>query len=87
MKKILLLALVLSGCVTTNVKRIYIPANTYVSPIAVNSAPTVVIYEEGFPFPTAESSYIWDPIALKFYFIDGKSRHYMHRGWTFKHPQ
>lgn len=35
--------------------------------------------------PSVEIEYIWDPVTVRYYYVDRGSRHYMPRDW--KHPR
>ena len=68
MKKSILITILvasLSGCVVAP----YRPYQPVYQP-----EPVVV-------YPQYESAYIWDPVALSFFFVYGGHRHYMPRGW------
>lgn len=48
-------------------------------------APAPVIVQPQVVYPQYESAYIWDPIAVSFFFVVGGHRHYMDRGWQPRH--
>lgn len=73
MKRLLISTVVISmlvGCVVTPAYR--------VAPVAV-----VTPGSEMIVYPQVETAYVWDPIALSFFFVFGGQRHYMPRGWGY----
>lgn len=53
-----------------------VPVQSHNSPVYVE--PQIVAY------PQYESAYIWDPLALSYFFVYGGQRRYMDRGWAYR---
>lgn len=74
MKKLISVVVIamLAGCVVGPAYRV-VPAQ----PVVVAPQDGMIVY------PQVESAYIWDPVALSFFFVFGGQRHYMARGWGY----
>lgn len=64
---ILGIVVLLSGCVVAPAYRVQ---------------PAVVVQSE-VVYPQYETAYVWDPVAMSFFFMYSSHRYYMDRGW---HP-